>query len=50
MSRRLIRVLPHLLVLTARDWATPLVPLLAEEIVKDEPVRRPCSTGCWTCC
>jgi AraC-like DNA-binding protein len=37
VSRRLIRVLPHLLVLTSRDWATPLVPLLAEEIVKDEP-------------
>ena len=32
-----MRVLPHLLVLTARDWETPLVPLLAEEIVKDEP-------------
>ena len=37
VSRRLIRVLPHLLVLTSRDWSTPLVPLLAEEIVKDEP-------------
>lgn len=37
VSRRLIRVLPHLLVLTARDWATPLVSLLADEIVKDEP-------------
>jgi hypothetical protein len=37
VSRRLIRVLPHLLVLTSRDWTTPLVPLLAEEIVKDEP-------------
>ena len=37
VSRRLIRVLPHVLVLTSRDWATPLVPLLAEEIVRDEP-------------
>jgi AraC-like DNA-binding protein len=37
VSRRLVRVLPHLLVLPARDWETPLVPLLAEEIVKDEP-------------
>jgi AraC-like DNA-binding protein len=37
VSRRLVRALPHLLVLTAHDWDTPLVPLLAEEIVKDEP-------------
>ena len=29
VSRRLIRVLPHRLVLTSSDWSTPLVPLLA---------------------
>lgn len=37
VSRRLLRVLPALLVLPADRWSSPLVPLLAEEIVKDEP-------------
>jgi AraC-like DNA-binding protein len=34
---RLLRALPPLLVLRAQEWNTPLVPLLADEIVKDEP-------------
>ncbi len=37
VSGRLLRALPELLVLRDRDWSSPLVPLLAEEIVKDEP-------------
>ena len=37
ISQRLLRALPGLLVLPAADWDSPLVPLLADEIVKDEP-------------
>ena len=37
VSRRLLRALPSLLVLAADEWDSPLVPLLADEIVKDEP-------------
>ncbi|HET9254497.1 MAG TPA: AraC family transcriptional regulator [Pseudonocardiaceae bacterium] len=37
VSRRLLRALPPVLVLRAREWSSPLVPLLGEEIVKDEP-------------
>jgi hypothetical protein len=34
---RLLRALPQMLVLRAHEWDTPLIPLLADEIVKDEP-------------
>jgi AraC-like DNA-binding protein len=37
VSRRLLRALPPLLVLTGDAWETPLIDLLADEIVKDEP-------------
>jgi AraC-like DNA-binding protein len=37
VSRRLLRTLPALLVLRDDAWDSPLVPLLADEIVKDEP-------------
>jgi AraC-like DNA-binding protein len=37
VSRRLLRALPPLLVLEGDAWETPLIGLLAEEIVKDEP-------------
>ena len=37
VSRRLLRALPTLLVLRDADWSSPVIPLLAEEIVKDEP-------------
>jgi AraC-like DNA-binding protein len=37
VSRRLLRALPTLLVLRDEDWSSPVIPLLAEEIVKDEP-------------
>jgi AraC-like DNA-binding protein len=37
VSRRLLRALPPLLVLKADAWKTPLIALLADEIVKDEP-------------
>ncbi|MFC4536247.1 AraC family transcriptional regulator [Sphaerisporangium dianthi] len=37
INRRLLAVLPPLLVLPDDDWDSPLVPLLAAEIVKDEP-------------
>jgi AraC-like DNA-binding protein len=37
VSGRLLRALPPLLVVRADSWDSPLVPLLAEEIVKDEP-------------
>src|SRR5204863_8273128 len=36
-SRRLLRVLPALLVLRDGEWGCPRIPLLADEIVKDEP-------------
>jgi AraC-like DNA-binding protein len=37
VSRRLLRALPSLLVLAADEWDCPVIPLLADEIVKDEP-------------
>src|SRR5207248_5742643 len=37
VSQRLLRALPALLVLREGDWDSPLIPLLADEIVKDEP-------------
>ena len=37
VSRRLLRALPPLLVLRGDEWDCPLIPLLADEIVKDEP-------------
>jgi AraC-like DNA-binding protein len=37
VSLRLLRALPRLLVLAADEWSCPLVPLLSDEIVKDEP-------------
>jgi AraC-like DNA-binding protein len=37
VSQRLLRALPSLLVLRDGDWNCPLIPLLADEIVRDEP-------------
>lgn len=37
VSDRLLRALPALLVLRDEDWDNPLIPLLAEEVVKDDP-------------
>ncbi|MGN6167223.1 MAG: AraC family transcriptional regulator [Solirubrobacteraceae bacterium] len=37
VSRRLLNALPPLLVLPSNAWESPLVGLLAEEIVKDDP-------------
>ncbi len=37
VSQRLLRALPGLLVLRDGDWDCPLVALMADEIVKDEP-------------
>src|SRR5215470_12300361 len=37
VSQRLLRALPAMLVLREGDWDCPLIPLLADEIVKDEP-------------
>jgi AraC-like DNA-binding protein len=37
VSQRLLRALPGLLVLRADEWDCPVIPLLAAEIVKDEP-------------
>jgi len=37
VSRRLLDALPGLLVVRGDEWDSPLVPLLAAEIVKDEP-------------
>ena len=37
VSKKLLAALPALIVLPAAEWASPLVPLLAEEIVKDVP-------------
>lgn len=37
ISQRLLRALPTLLVVAGDAWDSPLVPLLAAEIVKDEP-------------
>ena len=37
ISDRLLRALPPILVIRREDWESPLVPLLCEEVVKDEP-------------
>jgi AraC-like DNA-binding protein len=37
LSSRLLGALPALLIMWADTWSSPLVPLLGEEIVKDEP-------------
>src|SRR5829696_690527 len=37
VSRRLLRALPDLVVLREDEWDCPFVPVLADEIVKDEP-------------
>ena len=37
VSRRLLRALPQLLVLRDDEWDCPVIGLLADEIVKDEP-------------
>jgi AraC-like DNA-binding protein len=37
VSGRLLRALPSLIVLRAQEWDCPVIPLLAAEIVKDEP-------------
>jgi AraC-like DNA-binding protein len=37
VSGRLLRALPALIVLRADEWDCPVIPLLAAEIVKDEP-------------
>ncbi len=37
VSRRLLRALPRLLVLRDGEWDCPVIPLLADEIVKDQP-------------
>ena len=37
ISDRLLRALPPVLSLRHTDWESPLVPLLCEEVVKDEP-------------
>lgn len=37
ISQRLLRALPPLLLLRDQDWDSPIIPLLADEIVKDEP-------------
>jgi AraC-like DNA-binding protein len=37
ISRRLLATLPVLLVLAADSWRCPLIPVLTEEIVRDEP-------------
>jgi hypothetical protein len=37
VSQRLLRALPALIVLRDQDWDSPIIPLLAAEIIKDEP-------------
>jgi AraC-like DNA-binding protein len=37
VSQRLLRALPRLLVLRDDEWDCPVIPLLADEIVKDDP-------------
>jgi AraC-like DNA-binding protein len=37
ISDRLLRALPPVLSLSRADWGSPLVPLLCDEVVKDEP-------------
>jgi AraC-like DNA-binding protein len=37
ISQRLLEALPPMLVLSADEWNSPLIPLLASEVSKDEP-------------
>ena len=37
VSDRLLRALPPVLSLARADWGSPLIPLLCDEVVKDEP-------------
>lgn len=37
LGQRLLQALPPLLVLAHDDWSSPLVPLLGDELVKDQP-------------
>jgi AraC-like DNA-binding protein len=37
ISQRLLHALPALLVLYGDEWSSPLIPYLADEVVKDEP-------------
>ncbi len=37
VSRRLLRTLPPLIVLRSDEWDCPVIPLLADEVVKDDP-------------
>jgi AraC-like DNA-binding protein len=37
ISRRLVDALPHLALLRTDQWESPLIPLLASEIVREEP-------------
>ena len=37
ISGRLLRALPPILSLAGKDWDSPLVPLLCDEVIKDEP-------------
>ncbi|MEL7297651.1 MAG: AraC family transcriptional regulator [Pseudomonadota bacterium] len=37
ISDRLLNALPPILTLSRSDWESPLVPLLCEEVIKDEP-------------
>lgn len=37
VSRQMVDALPPLAALTREEWGSPLLPLLADEIVKDEP-------------
>ena len=37
VSQRMLHALPHVVVLRAGQWDSPIVGLLAEEVVKDEP-------------
>jgi AraC-like DNA-binding protein len=37
VGRRLLRALPPLLALRADEWDCPIIPLMADEVVKDDP-------------
>lgn len=37
ISDRLLRALPPVIYLSGSDWESPLVPLLCDEVIKDEP-------------
>nr|WP_042179072.1 AraC family transcriptional regulator [Kibdelosporangium sp. MJ126-NF4]CEL13616.1 Transcriptional regulator, AraC family [Kibdelosporangium sp. MJ126-NF4]CTQ99302.1 Transcriptional regulator, AraC family [Kibdelosporangium sp. MJ126-NF4] len=39
VSRRLLDALPPMLIVPAGTWESPIVPVLADEIVKDEPAQ-----------